>query len=75
MRNLDEATQDNVEFMIEAIKSKLKMATAAAMQASHFKVAQYEDIKEVYEVIADKNNFSISEVEALVTELGTLRSK
>ncbi|XEC93599.1 DUF1128 domain-containing protein [Paenibacillus tarimensis] len=75
MTNLNEANQQNVEFMIEAIKSKLKMATGAAMQASHFRVEQYEDIKDLYEVIAEKEKFSISEVEAFVSELGKLRSK
>nr|WP_270165194.1 DUF1128 domain-containing protein [Paenibacillus sp. SYP-B4298] len=75
MTNLNEATQENVEWMIEAIKSKLKMATAAAMQASHFSIDRYEDIKELYEVVAEKTAFSISEVEALVSELGKLRNK
>lgn len=75
MTNLNEATQENVEWMIEAIKSKLKMATAAAMQASHFNIDRYEDIKDLYEVVAEKSAFSISEVEALVSELGKLRNK
>ncbi|MGM0882136.1 MAG: DUF1128 domain-containing protein [Bacillota bacterium] len=75
MSNLQAQTQENVEFMIEVIKTKLKMASAAAMQASHFKIDQYEDIKELYEVVASKDKFSISEVEALVSELGKLRSK
>lgn len=75
MSNLNEATQENVEFMIEAIKNKLRMATGAAMQASHFKVEQYEDIKDLYEVVSSKDKFSISEVEALVSELGKLRNK
>ncbi|WP_167201971.1 DUF1128 domain-containing protein [Paenibacillus sp. BK720] len=73
--NLEEQTQQNVEFMIEAIKTKLRMATAAAMQASHFSIDQYEDIRELYEVVASKEKFSISEVEALVSELGKLRGK
>ncbi|MFF2483360.1 DUF1128 domain-containing protein [Paenibacillus sp. NPDC058071] len=73
MINLEEKNEQNVEFMIETIKTKLRMATAAAMQASHFDVAQYEDIKDLYEVVASKDKFSISEVEALVSELGKLR--
>ncbi|MGO4111068.1 DUF1128 domain-containing protein [Paenibacillus sp. YAF4_2] len=75
MVNLEEPTQQNVEFMIETIKTKLRMATAAAMQASHFNVDQYEDIRDLYEVVASKEKFSISEVEALVSELGKLRGK
>ncbi|MDQ0063506.1 DUF1128 domain-containing protein [Paenibacillus harenae] len=75
MTNLESHTQENIEFMIETIKAKLKMASAAAMQASSFKVEHYEDIKDLYEVVASKDKFSISEVEALVSELGKLRGK
>lgn len=73
MVNLDQPTEQNIEYMIETIKTKLKMASAAAMQASHFKLSYYEDIKDLYDVVVSKNNFSISEVEALVSELGKLR--
>lgn len=73
MSNLEQATMENMVFMLEEIKAKLKMATAAAMQSSSFNLQKYEDIKELYEVVASKENFSISEVEALVSELGKLR--
>ncbi|ANY67500.1 DUF1128 domain-containing protein [Paenibacillus algorifonticola] len=75
MLDLEQQTPQNIEFMIDTIKTKLKMASAAAMQASHFNITQYEDIKELYEVVAGKEKFSISEVEALVSELGKLRNK
>ncbi|MFF2886591.1 DUF1128 domain-containing protein [Paenibacillus sp. NPDC057967] len=75
MSNLDQHTQENVEIMIEAIKTKLRMASGAAMQASNFNVDQYEDIKELYDIVNAKERFSISEVEALVSELGKLRKK
>lgn len=73
--NLNEPTPSNVAFMIEEIKNKLKMATAAAMQPGHFDLNRYEDIKDIYDVIASKPSFSISEVEALVSELGKLRNQ
>jgi uncharacterized protein YfkK (UPF0435 family) len=72
--NLNEPTQQNVEYMIEAIKTKLRMATGAAMQASSFSIGRYEDIKDIYDIIDSKERFSISEVEALVSELGKLRA-
>ncbi|QYR20574.1 DUF1128 domain-containing protein [Paenibacillus sp. sptzw28] len=75
MRNLNEPTHENVEFMIDTIKTKLRMATAAAMQASNFNMDKYEDIKDLYDIVAGKDKFSISEVEALVSELGQLRNK
>jgi uncharacterized protein YfkK (UPF0435 family) len=72
--DLKQPTQENVEYMIEAIKTKLRMATGAAMQASSFTSDKYEDLKDIYEMVNSKDRFSISEVEALVSELGKLRS-
>ncbi|MFD0960868.1 DUF1128 domain-containing protein [Paenibacillus chungangensis] len=71
--SLEQHSEENIVYMIEAIKTKLRMASGAAMQASNFKIEQYEDIRDIYEVVQSKNNFSISEVEALVSELGKLR--
>ncbi|RCX13918.1 uncharacterized protein YfkK (UPF0435 family) [Fontibacillus phaseoli] len=73
--DLTQKTQENVEYMIEAIKTKLKMATGAAMNASAFQVEQYDDILDIYELVMSKERLSISEVEALAQELGKLRSK
>ncbi|MFC4811435.1 DUF1128 domain-containing protein [Paenibacillus sp. GCM10023250] len=73
MRNLAEPNEDNIAFMIDAIKNKLRMASGAAMQASNFSLAKYEDLRDVYDLVAAKDKFSISEVEAIVSELGQLR--
>lgn len=73
MSQLNEPTIENVAIMIEEIKTKLKMASAAAMQASSFDLERYEDLKDIYDLIASKDVFSISEVNALVLELGQLR--
>ncbi|KAF9118233.1 hypothetical protein BGX30_004719 [Mortierella sp. GBA39] len=48
------------------------MASGAAMNASAFSVDRYEDIQDVYDLVMSKDNLSISEVEALVSELGRL---
>ncbi|QMV41049.1 DUF1128 domain-containing protein [Cohnella cholangitidis] len=72
--DLNQPSQQNVEYMIEAIKTKLRMATGAAMQASSFTVDKYEDLKDIYDMVNSKERFSISEVEALVSELGKLRA-
>ncbi|WP_239618478.1 DUF1128 domain-containing protein [Cohnella mopanensis] len=72
--DLNQPSQQNVEYMIEAIKTKLRMATGAAMQASSFTAEKYEDLKDIYDMVNSKDRFSISEVEALVSELGKLRA-
>lgn len=71
--DLSQPTQANVEYMVEAIKSKLRMASGAAMQASNFDADKYEDLKDIYDMVSSKERFSISEVEAIVSELGRLR--
>ncbi|CAM3635121.1 MULTISPECIES: DUF1128 domain-containing protein [Saccharibacillus] len=73
--DLSNKTQENVEYMIEGIKTKLRMASGAAMQSSSFSIEQYEDIQDVYEVVMSKPTLSISEVEAVASELGRLRRK
>jgi len=71
--DLSQPTQENVSYMIEAIKTKLRMASGAAMQASSFDTAKYEDLKDIYDMVSGKDRFSISEVEAIASELGRLR--
>lgn len=73
MSDMQAPTQDNLEVMIETIKTKLRMASGAAMQAGSFSLEHYEDIKDLYDLVVSKDKFSISEVEALVSELGKLR--
>ncbi|WP_172196973.1 MULTISPECIES: DUF1128 domain-containing protein [Saccharibacillus] len=73
--DLSSKTQENVEYMIESIKNKLRMASGAAMQASSFSVERYEDILDIYELVVSKPSLSISEVEAVASELGRLRRK
>ena len=73
LMDLSNKTPENIEYMIEEIKTKLRMASGAAMQSSAFSVEQYEDIQDIYELVMKKNNLSISEVESLVLELGRLR--
>ncbi len=73
LSELSKPSEQNLEVLIEGIKSKLKMAAVHAIKSDHFDLEQYEDIFEIYEVIMNKSMFSISEMEALVTELGKLR--
>jgi uncharacterized protein YfkK (UPF0435 family) len=71
--DLTKQSAENAEFMIEEIKKKLRMATGAAFKAANFNTDQYEDLKDIYDIVASKSKFSISEIEAITTELGRLR--
>jgi uncharacterized protein YfkK (UPF0435 family) len=71
--NLSENILSNVDFMMEAIKKKLRMASGAALKATQLNDEQYEDLKDLYQMVAGKSQFSISEIEAITVELGRLR--
>ncbi|MFB6468249.1 DUF1128 domain-containing protein [Cytobacillus sp. Hz8] len=71
--NLTEKTAQNVEFMIEKIKEKLKVLNIGAIKPSHFDENMYEELKEIYELVMRKNTFSPNEMQALAEELGNLR--
>ncbi|MFS0779291.1 DUF1128 domain-containing protein [Bacillus sp. EB106-08-02-XG196] len=71
--NLSEKTVENVEYMIEQIKEKLKVLNLGAIKSSHFDEEMYEELKEIYEMVMKKPSFSPNEMQALVEELGNLR--
>lgn len=71
--DLSTPTKENVEYMIEQMKDKLKMANVDAMKSEHFTESHYEDLYDLYTMVMKRNTFSPSEMQAIVTELGTLR--
>lgn len=75
MVDINEKTGESVQFMIDEIKTKLRMASADAIKPHHFSLDHYDDIRDIYELVMSKSRFSISEMEAIVSELGRLRKK
>ena len=71
--DINTKSNESVQYMIDAIKNKLRMASGDAIKPHHFDVSQYEDIRDIYELVTEKSRFSISEMEAIVSELGRLR--
>lgn len=66
-------SRENIEFMLDEIKRKLQIVNAGALNSKSFDTDQYEDLRDIYEMIARKQSFSVSELDAIVTELGRLR--
>lgn len=64
-----------MEYMIEKMKEKLKVLNFGAIKPSHFDEEMYEELKEIYDLVMRKDSFSISEMQAIVEELGSLRKK
>jgi uncharacterized protein YfkK (UPF0435 family) len=73
--NLSQKSVENVEYMIDKIKEKLRVLNFGAIKSTHFDEEMYEELKEIYEMIMRKDSFSPSEMQALAEELGNLRKK
>lgn len=71
--NLTQKSVENVEYMIEKIKEKLKVLNIGAIKPSHFDEEMYEELKDIYDLVMKKNSFSPNEMQALAEELGNLR--
>jgi uncharacterized protein YfkK (UPF0435 family) len=73
--DLSQKSTENVEYMIDAIKEKLRVVNVGAIKPSHFDEEMYEELKDIYEMVNKKDRFSPSEMQAIVEELGTLRKQ
>ncbi|MCR8645616.1 DUF1128 domain-containing protein [Paenibacillus sp. N1-5-1-14] len=65
-------SEENAVFMFEEIKRKLRMATGGSIKGN-FDESKYEDLKDLYDFVASKDSFSISEIDSITSELGKLR--
>lgn len=71
--DLSVSSIENIQFMIDGICKKLNMASGGLIKPEHFDIQRYEDIKDIYDIIMNKENISISEMEAIATEIGKMR--
>lgn len=71
--DLTQKTAENVEYMIEKIKEKLRMMNIGAVKSTHFNSEMYEELHDLYTMVMKKQTFSPSEMEAIAGELGRLK--
>ncbi|BDG34489.1 DUF1128 domain-containing protein [Parageobacillus sp. VR-IP] len=73
--DLSKKSTENVEYMVEKIKAKLKVLNLDAIKPSHFSEEWYDELKEIYDMVMKRETFSPSEMQAIAEELGNLRKK
>ncbi|MCK6256982.1 DUF1128 domain-containing protein [Fictibacillus sp. WQ 8-8] len=73
--NLSTPSQENIEFMIEGLKKKLQLVNSGLIQGDDYTVDQYDDIKELYDMVMKMPGFSVRDMEGIVSELGSLKKK
>ncbi|GEL06862.1 DUF1128 domain-containing protein [Salisediminibacterium halotolerans] len=67
--------RETLSAMIEDIKGQLQIVNGAAIKPEHFSLEKYKEIEEVHQMVMGKSNFSVSEMEAIIAELATMRDK
>ncbi|MBU9720286.1 MULTISPECIES: DUF1128 domain-containing protein [Bacillaceae] len=70
-----EKSRENLNAMIEEIKTKLRIVNGGAMKADHYSLDRFDDVEELHSMVMKKSNFSVSEMDAIVSELGSLRDR
>lgn len=72
--NLEEATRENLNRMIEAIKTHLNLVNASVIRPEDYRLDDYDDIRDLYEMTEKKKGkFTMMELEGILEELGDLR--
>ncbi|MDA3130646.1 DUF1128 domain-containing protein [Aliibacillus thermotolerans] len=70
--NLEERTEENMAYMVNQIRTKLQAVNRGALRGERFDLQKYDELKEVYELVTHKDGFSLQEIDAIVSELGTM---
>lgn len=73
--DLTEKSQENVDQMITEMKEKLQFVNQDVIRAGSYSVKQYDELREIYEWVMSKPSMSVSEMQAVLSELGSLRDK
>lgn len=72
--DLSVKNRDNIEYMINGIVQKLQVVNTSAIKAADYDIDSYEELRDLYSLVNRQNQFSVSEIEAIVSELGALRN-
>lgn len=73
--SLETPSKENMVFILDELKKKLTMANTSVMNPEAFDLEVYEDLLDLYQLVTRKERISISEMEAIVSELGSMRKK
>ncbi|ARD47702.1 hypothetical protein SporoP37_05825 [Sporosarcina sp. P37] len=72
--DLSTKSPENISYMIEKIKEKLRMVNVDAMKSDNFSTEQYDDLKYMYDMVMKRENITPNEMQAIAAELGSMRN-
>ncbi|TLS37336.1 DUF1128 domain-containing protein [Pseudalkalibacillus caeni] len=71
--DLSTKSQEGLTYMIEEIKTKMQVINAQMIDPEAYDLSAYDDIHEIYQMVTRKQNLSVGEMQAILSELGQLR--
>ncbi|WP_096269916.1 DUF1128 domain-containing protein [Paucisalibacillus globulus] len=71
--NLENPTKENLEIMLNDLAERLSVVNRAIMDAEDYDLSKYEEIKFLYDMIVKKGSLSVSETQAFIEELRSVR--
>ncbi|MFD2638244.1 DUF1128 domain-containing protein [Piscibacillus salipiscarius] len=71
--NLNEATEENLKYIIEDLSKKLQVLNPTIMDSDNFSLKDYDEIKQLYDMVKSKDQVSVPEIHAIIDELKRLR--
>lgn len=71
--NLNEATNENLTYILKEIASQLRVANESIMDPDDYNLEKYDDLKALYDVLIQKGQLSVSETQAFIQELSSIR--
>jgi len=70
---LDNPSEENLSYILEALADKLSVANRALLDPEDYDLDKYDDLKFMYDMVISKGNLSASEIQAFINELRDVR--
>ncbi|WP_138414896.1 DUF1128 domain-containing protein [Aquibacillus sediminis] len=73
MSQLNEATEENLEFIINELASMLQVVNRSIMDPEDYDISKYDELKSLYDMLKQKGSLSVAETQAFIQELSSIR--
>ena len=73
--NLEQATQENLEYILTGLAKCLDVANKGLLHADDYDIKKYDELKMMYEILSNRPKLSPTEADAFISELSTTRKK
>lgn len=73
--NLEDVTHENLEFMLNDLKKRLKIVNESLIDPDDFRLDDYDEVRDIYEMVAKRPQLTTMQLEGVLSELGDLRKR